>query len=121
MGSVSQVLPFDFEAGGGWAPRLGPGKLSLDASVGLAVARVSDSVSPSQPLFGRQDQLTVAPFFALAQGYTLDLPARFFVGLRAEERLAPPTTVGVIGALKDRVVTRVVSVTGRVVLGFRFL
>jgi hypothetical protein len=81
-----KALPFDFEGGGGWAPHLWLGNLSVDFLSGPSIARVW---AKGSPLFGTQTVVTLEPFVALAAGYTIDLPARFFAGVRIEERWSP--------------------------------
>jgi hypothetical protein len=117
-----RALPFDFELGGGWSPRLGPGRLSLDGSIGLALTRVWPHVSTGAMLFSTKPQVAQELFLAPSVGYTLELPARFFVGLRAEERWAPQqTTVTVdIAIAGDQVPTRTLTFTATGIFGWRF-
>jgi hypothetical protein len=114
-----KALPFDFEIGGGYAPHLGPGNLMLDALIGSSVVRVWTQGSP---LFGSGDRVTLEPFVGVAAGYTIDLPARFFVGARIEERWSPTqahsSVEGETGG-SDSVVTRTWTFTADLLAGWR--
>jgi hypothetical protein len=125
QGSVGsyQATPVDLEAGGGWSPRLGPGRVSLDGFVGAALAIVSTRAG-SEALFSTQPQLIAELFLAAAAGYALDLSDRFSVGLRVEERWAPvqanATVNGESPAEADQVVTRRWSFGATLTAGWRF-
>lgn len=113
-----KALPFDFEIGGGYAPHLGPGNLMLDAFIGPSAVHLWTKGSP---LFQTQSPVTLEPFVALAAGYTLDLPARFFVGVRVEERWSPlQATFSVIDGHPGSVSTRVWTFTAALLAGWRF-
>ena len=110
------ALPFDFEIGGGYAPYLGLGTLSLDALTGPSIVRVWTKGSP---LFDSQARVTLEPFVALAAGYTIDLPARFFVGVRVEERWSPTQGPFTVEGGTDSVVTRAWTFTTALLAGWR--
>ncbi len=81
----------------GVAPRLGPGRLLLQGSFGLSLLWVSVQSDLSH-LPHEHDGNAVDPFVGLRVGYVLDLPARFSLALRYEERFVPaPTTFSVEG------------------------
>jgi hypothetical protein len=117
------AVPVDLEVGAGWGPRLGPGRLSLDGLVGVVLANVWTTAAAGAPkhLFDAESKIATAAYLAASASYVFDLPARFFVGVRIEERLSPePVTVSVDGAVaSDRVVTRVWSFTATGLLGWR--
>jgi hypothetical protein len=80
----------------GVAPRLGPGRFVAQASLGLTLvwATIESSAAP----FQKQQGHAVDPFVGLRVGYVLDLPARFSLALRYEERWVPrPTAFSVEG------------------------
>jgi hypothetical protein len=81
----------------GVAPRLGPGRLLAQASLGLSLLWVT--IGPTTPPTYQQQQANAAdPFVGLRLGYVLDLPARFSLAVRYEERWVPaPTTFSVEG------------------------
>ncbi len=113
-----QAIPIDLELGAGWGPRLGPGRLSLDGSVGVAIAIVCvRAPTPGQ-------QVPAQFFLAPGVGYTFELPAHFLVGIRLEERwaqaqsrVALPLNEGIPG---NEVVTRVWTFTSTAIVGYRF-
>ena len=119
-----QALPIDLEIGGGWSLRLGPGRLSLDGLIGLGLVSVSASVPPPPAggVFGAQPQLSKELFLGAAAGYVVELPLRFFVGVRVEERWAPAqVTVNVADAPRGfQVDTRRWTFTSTVIVGWRF-
>jgi len=118
-----QAVPIDLELGAGWGPRLGPGRMSVDGSVGLALASFSTNPLPGNAhLFEIQSQIAAQFFLAASAGYVFELPAHFFVGPRIEERWAPGhSTVTVEGAVAgDHVMTRVWTFTATGVAGWRF-
>ena len=121
QGSVGlyKALPFDFEAGVGYAPRFGPGSFSLDALIGLSVVRVWTTARPPA-LFNSKSQLSVEAFFGLAAGYTLELPARFSVGIRLEERWSPSQATVSVDVGPDSVVTRAWVFAPTLFAGWRF-
>jgi hypothetical protein len=86
------------EIGLGLAPRLGPGRLSVDAVVGLQVAFVASGPGGEGGVFQRTPQTSEEPFGGLRLGYSLDLPWGFFVEARAEERAARRASFGITGA-----------------------
>jgi len=110
------ALPFDFEIGGGYAPRLWLGTVMLDALTGPSVVRVWTKGSP---LFGSQAAVTLEAFVGLAAGYTIDLPARFFVGIRVEERWSPAQAHFSVEGGTDAVVTRAWTFTAALLAGWR--
>jgi hypothetical protein len=112
-----RALPFDFEIGGGYAPRLGPGNLSLDALAGPSVVH---AWAKGSPLFSTGDKVTLVAFVALAAGYTIDLPARFFVGARVEERWSPVQPKFDVDGASDSVDTRIWTFTSAIFAGWRF-
>jgi hypothetical protein len=81
----------------GVGPRLGPGRLAAQASLGLSLLWVT--IGPTTPPTYQQQQANTAdPFLGFRLGYVLDLPANFNVSLRYEERWVPaPTTFSVEG------------------------
>ena len=112
-----KALPFDFEIGGGYAPRLGPGRLMLDALTGLSAVRVWTEGSP---LFGNHDRVTVELFVAAAAGYTVDLPDRFFVGARVEERWSPSQAESSVTGGTNSVTTRIWAFSAALLAGWLF-
>ena len=76
----------------------------------------------AQKLFSTPPQFPAELFLAPGIGYTLELPARFFAGLRAEERLAPQQArVKADGAVPgDQVLTRKLTFTATGIFGWRF-
>ena len=111
-----KALPFDFEIGGGYAPHLWLGNLTLDALIGPSVVRVWTKGSP---LFSTQAPVTLEPFVAFAAGYTIDLPARFFAGFRVEERWSPTQARFSVEGGTDSVVTRTWTFTTELLAGWR--
>ena len=111
-----KALPFDFEIGGGYAPRLWLGTVSLDVLTGPSMVRVWTKGSP---LFSTQAGGTREAFVALAAGYTIDLPARFFVGARIEERWSPAQARFSVTGSTDSVVTRTWAFTAALLVGWR--
>jgi hypothetical protein len=82
----------------GVAPRLGPGRVLVQASFGLTLLWVGIQSSLSPPLPHQHGGNAVDPFLGLRAGYAFDLPARFSLVLRYEERFVPaPTTFSVDG------------------------
>jgi hypothetical protein len=71
------------------------------------------------PLFGSHDRVTVEAFAGLAAGYTIDLPARFFVGVRIEERWSPAQAHSSVDASTDAVVTRAWTFTAALLAGWQ--
>jgi len=120
-GGSYRAQPFDFELGAGWSPRLGPGRLSLDGSIGVALAAVSSEPIAGK-LFSTPPQFPAELFLAPGVGYTLELAARLFVGLRAEERWAPQQrqVAADVAVAGDDVLTRTWTFTATAIFGWRF-
>jgi hypothetical protein len=89
MAGTYHVQPADAWLAAGFAPHLGPGRLALQASFGLALlwVRIETSLHQEAPA-NRAD-----PYFGLVGAYSLDLPAHFSLGLRFEERFVPSPSV----------------------------
>jgi hypothetical protein len=86
----------------GFDPRLGPGRLILQASLGLSLLWVRIHSSLNQQTPGNAADL----YLGGAAGYLLDLPAHFMLGLRFEERVVPsPSSFGVEGVTGSTAVT----------------
>ena len=75
-----------------------------------------------QPFYQQQKQTVAEPFVAVRLGYSWDLPHGFFLGLRAEERLALARAyLQVQDPGKNYVVaTRAWSFNSGALLGWRF-
>lgn len=122
-GSLS-VTSLSAELGIGVAPRLGPGRASLDALLGVSVAfaTASDS-SSSKAVFQNASETAVDFFTGLRAGYVLELPRGFILGARAEERLAPrQAAFGVVGTNPSTfsVNTRAWTLQTLGLVGYRF-
>jgi hypothetical protein len=93
----------------GVAPRLGPGRLVAQGSLGLSLLWVT--IGQTTPPTYQKQQASGADLFAgLRLGYVLDLPARFSLALRYEERWVPsPTPFSVEGYPGDSVSVRTFS------------
>jgi hypothetical protein len=109
------------ELGIGLAPRIGPGRASVDALLGLSVTfATASAATPTAALFRPGSQTVSEGFGGLRLGYVLDLPHSFYVGARVEERFAPAQTdFGVAG--DSREFTRTWTFDGLFLLGYRFL
>jgi hypothetical protein len=109
------------ELGIGLAPRVGPGRASVDAVLGLSLTFPSASAATSDAVLYRPATQTVSEGFGgLRLGYVLDLPRSLYVGARVEERFAPAQTAfGVPGDAS--LATRTWTLQALVLLGYRFL
>jgi hypothetical protein len=92
-----RLLPVAAWLSAGVAPRLGPGRILAQASGGLSLMFVT--IGPTTPPTFQQQRVTgVDPYLGLRVGYLLDLPWKFSLTLRYEERWVPaPTTFSVEG------------------------
>ena len=92
-----EMLPAATWISAGVAPKLGPGRLAAQASLGLSLLWVT--IGPTTPpTYQKQQANTADPYLGLRLGYVLDLPANFNIALRYEERWVPaPTTFSVEG------------------------
>lgn len=118
--STVSATSLALELGIGLAPRLGPGRASVDAVLGLSLAFASASPVQQAVLFRPASQTVSEGFGGLRLGYVLDLPHSFFVGARVEERFAPAQTdFGVAG--DSSIATRTWTFNGLFLLGYRFL
>jgi hypothetical protein len=107
----------------GFAPRVGPGRLSADAVLGLAL-RFASVESPA--VFQTHQATSETPFGGARLGYAIDLPWRLLLALRAEERAGPSTNFEVVGGSfqgswqPGLVTTPVWSFRALAFLGFNF-
>jgi hypothetical protein len=85
------LLPAAAWLAAGIAPRLGPGRLVAQASLGLSLLWVTIGQT-TPPTFQQQRASGVDPFAGLRLGYALDLSAKFSLALRYEERWVPSPT-----------------------------
>lgn len=112
-----QVLGGAGEVVLGVAPHLGPGRFFADAVVGLTLTTVSVTGSGLFHVAPATDGNAVA---GLRAGYEVNLPFRLFIAGRAEERYAfSQSGFDVIGE-PSGVTTRVWTLVGTLVLGWRF-
>jgi hypothetical protein len=96
VGGTYHLQPAAAWLAAGVVPRLGPGRLLVQGSLGLALVWATID-SPGAP-FQRQQGHAVDLFVGLRVGYVLDLPARFSLALRYEERwVSHPTSFSVEG------------------------
>jgi hypothetical protein len=104
----------------GVAPRLGPGRLLFQGSFGLSLLWVSVQSDLSHVPHEHNGN-AVDPFVGLRVGYVLDLPARFSLALRYEERFVPaPTTFSVEGYPGYSVSVRSFSGDVALMVGYAF-
>jgi hypothetical protein len=101
----------------GVAPRLGPGRLFGQLSLGLSILWAS-ARSPS--LFQTKQGLTVDPYLGLCAGYVLDLPAHFGLALRYEERWVPAPTAFAVEGVPRTVSVRALSGDLAFLVGYTF-
>jgi hypothetical protein len=121
MGNSSLSLTsLTFEVGFGFAPRLGPGRASADLLLGASLAFASSSASPGD-VFQRTNRTSSELFGGLRLGYVFDLPHGLFVGARVEERLAPVQASFEVYGTQSPVSTRVWTLQGLGLVGYRFL
>jgi len=109
------------ELGIGLAPRIGPGRASVDALLGLSVTFATASAATGGAVLFRPASQTVSEGFGgLRLGYVLDLPHSFYAGARVEERFAPAQTkFGVAGDAPAT--TQSWTFQGLFLIGYRFL
>jgi hypothetical protein len=122
IGSALPDATYDVTPAATWlaagvAPRLGPGRLFGQLSLGLSIlwARAR---SPS--LFQTKQGLTVDPYVGLCAGYVLDLPAHFGLALRYEERWVPAPTAFAVEGLPGTVSVRALSGDLALLVGYTF-
>jgi hypothetical protein len=104
----------------GVAPRLGPGRILAQASFGLSLLRVDISSSLTPPLPHQTNGNAVDPYLGLRLGYVLDLPARFSMALRFEERWVPAPTTFFVEDYKGTVSIRSFSADLALMAGYSF-
>jgi hypothetical protein len=123
MGQI-RLLGGSVEATLGFAPRLGPGRLALEAAGGLNLTTGSFELAKNspEPLFQFQTQHAATSFAALRLGYTLNLPRHLFLTARVEERFSPQTaSFDVDGATNGpQATTRHWTLLGTLAFGWRF-
>ena len=81
-----------------FVPRLGPGRAVLGIGPGIAFLHASATAFEQAPTTSTE------PFGAIRLGYSVDLPKGFFLGARAEGRVAHAATFQVNGAYFGHVV-----------------
>jgi hypothetical protein len=113
-----RVQPAATWVAAGIAPRLGPGRLELQASFGLGLLWVQIQTSLHQPEPGN----AVNPYAGLVAAYFIDLPSHFSLGLQFEERFIPaPSEFAVEGVSGTAsVVARHFTADLALLLGYTF-
>jgi hypothetical protein len=105
------------EASAGVGFGLPAGRLSLDGAGGCEVALLQAS---SQRLVEKRQETVPEAFAALRLQYVLDLPERFFLAGRIEERFAPVHATFVVEGAGSQVTTRTWTADGGLWVGRRF-
>jgi hypothetical protein len=113
------ILPAAVWVAAGIGPRLGPGRLIVQASGGLSMMFVTIGQT-TPPTFQQQQGSTADGFLGLRAGYILDLPAKFNLELRYEERWVPAPTIFSVEGYPGQVTMRAFSGDVGLLVGYAF-
>jgi hypothetical protein len=104
----------------GVAPRLGPGRIVAQASFGLSLLWVDIQSFSTPPLPHQRNGNAVDPYVGLRVAYVLDLPLRFSLALRFEERFVPAPTSFFVEGYPGSVSVRSLSGDLALLAGYSF-